>query len=1612
MNYEYHSKITARRIGDKNSAVKVRKEGIGGMNFNKNYYRAMSFILIACLFLISFNLEVSGAESGNINSEKYNLDNNCVVNIEEAEYVDSDGYHALESEDANLNNISSEEKNVLFRSGYKNAGLPSYYNSKDYNHVTNIRNQRSNNLCWAFAAIGAVESACLSQGLYEGTLEEARENLNLSEKDFAYYYFNRKGHNDVLGNTDGDYTAINDPEKTWNMLGGNDMMAIWYMLNWEAPSNENKSNDSETDLKQNPDFPKGLDDNNYFDCDYHVQNARFFKKSEVDKIKEHIMEYGAVMASYTASNASGEQNAKYQYNPSDYPPNHAVIIVGWDDTIDKELFKTKNYYKPEIDGGWLIKNSWGENVGDDLEGYQWISYDDKTIGEFIGIECEDKDNYDNMFYYDGATGCDHTSVTYKTTSYDTYFYNIFTNNTKFTQNVKAVGLGISDLGMDDGSPAECQIQVYKNPEPGVIESGIPMLHTTMKKNFSENGYYTIKLGQDILIEPGESFKVLYHFNTPTSLYVDQATSPEKRNWFSCSVGEESGAAISYVNNTDLSTLKNRPTLRIKAYTNNVINLDDAQIETVPDFVYDKTKHEPDIAVTVKGVKLIRDRDYSLTFTDSVNAGVVTYTIQGMGDCKGTRTGTFKINKRNVSITALDAKIPKGNIIEKYIYEIKGLIKGDYFKEGKEPTISCNATVSSNVGTYPIKITVSENALGDNYIINTFDGTLTIIDGNIDYVVTFDTGKIGTAPKVLKLKYGDPIGEPDKPTAKGYIFSGWYKDKEYKESFDFENAVISGYDITVYAKWEEIKYNIVYKSNTNESLKEFEEVKGVPYFDTYTVLNGDLYKRSDYMFMGWSKNPDDATPVFKAGDFVNGDTLGVEKDNDTVILYAIWKNNKLPMPKADIDSGAVDYGTAIKLYCETEGTSIYYIEIPENASEEEKNSIPDKNSKLYFDVIRIKENVTIKAYAVKDGCSDSDIAVFEYDVNLDQGEIEDDDLDKYCEEGIPKGIWIAGGPTDEEAPLVYDGQKQSFDINVYDFNKKLVSGKDYKATFKNNRNACEDLEATHAPRVVVKGKGMYSGTIEKAFVIEKKSLDATNDNLKPLFCCYDNATYKGQKISIDIFSSKGKKLKIGKEYTCTFYKDENCTEEIKSLEVGDYYAKVEGIGNYKGSIIVQHHIVSEGSLMKDAKVKGISKNLSYDDGNEVSQNKLTVSHKNIGELTEGVDYTLRYFNNDEVGNAKVIITALPSDKKIYGSKCISYKIKGIPLNKCKIEKFWVKEDKDDEYPFVYEGDEITVDVEISRKDKAGELIDLSEDIDYIVSYKNNKEPGKATVYIKGIGNYYGTVCKTFTIKKANINEFNIEYNKVAEYEKNGAKPEINVTAGSVVLKKDKDYTVIYKNNKTVTDVTTGKGAPSIIIKGAGNYCGVIKKIEGKALTYSIIPRNMKTTSKPLDVVVEDVVKGDNIKPIPKVFDTDNAMLEGGFDYSEEYKYVLENTNEAVGDISSLPLGTVVDVIVSGMGNYEGKAVGKFRIVEKSISNATAGVSNKQVYDRDGTKVKVDDIIIELDGVKLIPGVDFEIKSYENNTKTGKAFVTVHGIGKYGGFNKVSFVIDKKDLGTDV
>ena len=67
-----------------------------------------------------------------------------------------------------------------------------------------------------------------------------------------------------------------------------------------------------------------------------------------------------------------------------------------------------------------------------------------------------------------------------------------------------------------------------------------------------------------------------------------------------------------------------------------------------------------------------------------------------------------------------------------------------------------------------------------------------------YTVSFDANGHGTAPAAQTVESGKTATKPDDPTASGWKFGGWYKEKECTNAFDFSTAVTG--NITLYAKW--------------------------------------------------------------------------------------------------------------------------------------------------------------------------------------------------------------------------------------------------------------------------------------------------------------------------------------------------------------------------------------------------------------------------------------------------------------------------------------------------------------------------------------------------------------------------------------------------------------------------------------------------------------------------------------------------------------------------------------------------------------------------------------------------------------------------------------------
>lgn len=108
------------------------------------------------------------------------------------------------------------------------------------------------------------------------------------------------------------------------------------------------------------------------------------------------MDYGAVFSTICWNSVDfQDKNDTYRYTGSS-SANHAITIVGWNDSFDRNRFKQV----PSGDGAFIVKNSWGESWGDG--GYFYISYYDTRFGygENTVFTASEEDNFDYNYQYD------------------------------------------------------------------------------------------------------------------------------------------------------------------------------------------------------------------------------------------------------------------------------------------------------------------------------------------------------------------------------------------------------------------------------------------------------------------------------------------------------------------------------------------------------------------------------------------------------------------------------------------------------------------------------------------------------------------------------------------------------------------------------------------------------------------------------------------------------------------------------------------------------------------------------------------------------------------------------------------------------------------------------------------------------------------------------------------------------------------------------------------------------------------------------------------------------------------------------------------------------------
>ena len=228
---------------------------------------------------------------------------------------------------------------------------PSYDLRDVAGKLPSVRDQGVHSDCWAFATLGSLESYLLPA----------------QPEDFSEDSLALAASQDFDLGFDG---------------GGNFYMATAELARWNGPVAASADR-------------------------FHVQNVLFLPdrtgSTDNDTIKWAVQSYGpvytgiyvdsAIEQSLTSSTFNAAKNS-YCYT-GNAASNHAVDIVGWDDTYPAANFSTQ----PTGPGAFIVRNSWGTGFGE--SGYFYVSYYDARIGTQMAVfSGESATDYAQNFGFD------------------------------------------------------------------------------------------------------------------------------------------------------------------------------------------------------------------------------------------------------------------------------------------------------------------------------------------------------------------------------------------------------------------------------------------------------------------------------------------------------------------------------------------------------------------------------------------------------------------------------------------------------------------------------------------------------------------------------------------------------------------------------------------------------------------------------------------------------------------------------------------------------------------------------------------------------------------------------------------------------------------------------------------------------------------------------------------------------------------------------------------------------------------------------------------------------------------------------------------------------------
>ena len=523
------------------------------------------------------------------------------------------------------------------------ATIPSSYQSNIEELKTiypDLRNQNPYGSCWAFATMGLMEFDLVKNN-------KVTKDIDLSELQLAHFVYNFV--QDPLGGSVGDTAKYYNDNANYSYLdrGGNFEYSIRRLSQWiSAVNEEDVPYSSASDVLTN-----GLsDDYAYNKTNSYLKNAYIINiKVNTDLVKRTIMQHGAVGVSYNHLNAGMDTVNNTYYDDNKNGGGHAVMIVGWDNNFSKDNYTGS--MKPTSDGAWLVRNSWGNYFS-----YFWMSYETVSLSDSAYVfDCSNERPYDNNYQLDG--GLESGLVTNASSVYNKF--TVQKRDDIESETLKAVSFSITTKANVDYT-----IDIYTSIyNPRNLEDGVKVSSISGKTTYP--GLYTVELGSEneVNLKPGSNFYVVittsepavdYEYaysevvdiNDPNSLFVWKKTVSQLDRKSYCKVdGNSSYDAFTY-------------NFRIKAFTNNNYKQAKKDISTTTitckDAPYTGSEVYPEVTVTDGTTALVKDKDYTLTYSNNTNVGEdAKVTVTGINDYYGSKEIKFQIyNELNLKLSSI------------------------------------------------------------------------------------------------------------------------------------------------------------------------------------------------------------------------------------------------------------------------------------------------------------------------------------------------------------------------------------------------------------------------------------------------------------------------------------------------------------------------------------------------------------------------------------------------------------------------------------------------------------------------------------------------------------------------------------------------------------------------------------------------------------------------------------------------------------------------------------------------------------------------------------------------------------------------------------------------